>query len=193
MKKRLIILFLILTAAHTLTNPLMAQKYPAAKYSNLLSGGLSYASAGGNLYDNSSCDRLIQAQFNSSWAYFVANGLGVGINLNVSSRIQGEVSSTSLAFGPTIRYFISSNYQPEEISGKVYPYFSMSFLAKSLLYQSRSEDTSYSGLLCYLGGGTAIMLTKSVAFNIELGFQVESLDKQIGNSIDFQIGILVFF
>ena len=193
MKIPVISLILILAVALGLMNPSMAQKYPAAKHSNLLSGGLSYNSSGGSLYDNLSCDRLILAQFNSSWAYFVTNGLGVGMNLNVLSIIQGEGSSSSLEFGPTIKYFISKNYQPEEIRGKTYPYFSMSFLAKSLFYQSGIEDTSYSGFLWYLGGGTAIMLTKSVAFNAEIGFKVESLDKHIGNSIDFQIGILVFF
>ena len=191
MKKPIVILTVLIFIASGLMNTSMAQKYPAAKHSNLLSGGLSFMSAGGDMYEYDN-DRLIQFQLNSTWANFVTNGLGIGLSLRSTSIAQGSFSSSSLALGPTIMYFISSDYQPEVFKGKVYPYFTSSLLARLMFYNSGADHDTYSGLLYYLGGGIATLLTNSLALNVELGYQMISLDEAKGNSIDIQIGIIAF-
>lgn len=191
MKKPSIILTIMIFIASGLMNTSMAQKDPAAKHSNLLSGGISFMSSGGDLYEYGD-DRLIQFQLNSTWANFVTNGLGIGVSLLSTSIAQGSFSTSSLALGPTMMYFISSDYHPEIIRGKVYPYLTSSLLARFLFNNSSADHDTYSGLLYYLGGGVATLLTKSLALNFEIGYQMISVDEVKGNSIDIQIGIIAF-
>jgi len=168
-----------------------AQKAPADKGSILLSGGLMFSDIGGDLYESGN-GKLLSLQISQSYLSFIKPGLGVGSEVFFGYQKQGNNSLMSFAVGPQLAYYVSSNYQPEVIKGKIYPFIRTSILFEVVNNKINRSTQSENGFIYYIGGGIMVMLTNSVGLNFEIAYQEEKYNDQSGNSINFMIGIVTF-
>ncbi len=170
-----------------------AQKAPADKGSTLLSGGLMFSTMGGDLYEDGDKKRLSIFQISPSFTKFFIPGFGTGAKMILGYQKQGDYSITSFAIGPQLVYYISSDYQPEVIKGKIYPFIGTSFLYQSMSYKVKDNDSnSESGSIFSIGGGMSVMLTNTVGLNFEAAYQADKFAGESGNQINFMIGIVAF-
>jgi hypothetical protein len=186
LKTFLLGIFICLTINYT-----NAQKAPAEKGSALVGGSLVLSSMGGDLYEYDD-KRLFNFQISPSYTAFFMDGLGAGAKMILGYQKQGDYSITQFAIGPQVVYYISSNYQPETVKGKIYPFIGTSFLYQSLSYKGDNDSDSETGTLFSIGGGMSVMLTNSVGLNFEVSYQADKFAKETGNKINFLIGIVAF-
>jgi len=168
-----------------------AQKAPADKGSVLYSAGLKFSAIGGDLYESGN-GKVFNLQISQSYIRFLQPGLGAGSKVIFGYQKQDKSSFISFAGGPQLIYYICSDYQPEVIKGKVYPFIGTSVLFEVVNYKENRGSQLDQGFIFSLGGGMSVMLTNSVGLNFETAYQIEKRDGQSGNFINFIIGIVAF-
>ena len=169
----------------------------------LVGGGASY-SFDKNKFERGSTTTDVgkssEISFNPNFGYFVINGLAVGLSINLnSSKFEaedngGEVKSSSVSFGPFVKYYHSSNF------------FGMAGFGVG---SGRTESTGPLGFTSesewgvsnwIIGGGYAIFLNDNVSIEPMLSYgSVRVTDKDedpeevnIDNGLTFSIGFQIF-
>jgi len=117
--------------------------------------------------------------------------IAVGGDLMYLRTSQGDVSATQVGIGPAATYFF--NVQ----SDKVYPYVGMGLLYYNYSIDVDQWDSSASGFDFRFGGGVTYMLGKNLAVIAELGYHIQSLkpeegDSESGNILAFTVGFAAF-
>ncbi|RMD98685.1 MAG: hypothetical protein D6814_07035 [Calditrichaeota bacterium] len=188
-KWSLLLVIWVLTIFYTL--PLCAQDFPTDRGSRMILGGFAFSSAGGEL--NSDGDnRLISLEVSSSYSYFSTPAVAFGGKLVISRLSQGKSSFTTFGIGPQILYFFGGDQKPATIKGKSYPYIGASGLYQHLAASGESAN----GFSFSFGAGFLSLLTNTVGFFGEAGYQFDSLSANgetlSGNKINIIAGFLFF-
>ncbi len=123
--------------------------------------------------------------------YFIADGLAIGMALNVENSKQDDYTSNSLTIGPFARYYFgNSNVKP--------------FLQGALLFGSSTEeddtDEADASVNAWeLGGGVAMFINNFLSVDMGLGYgkaTATSEDdndlKLIMDGISFNVGFSVY-
>lgn len=184
MYRNLLVLGLVLGLA----SPALGQDYATDKGAWILGGSVSYASDGGELYENAEGDRLNTALVNPRALYFVSPGLAIGGQVVVQHTSQGDASFTTLGLGPEVAYYFGG---PEST---VYP-----FVAGNVAYATISSDGfDASGFGFGFGAGAAFMLSRSVALTAGGEYTIDNLsvdqvdESFTGNSFRLELGVSAF-
>ncbi len=119
-------------------------------------------------------------------AYFMMDGLAVGLLLDYSSTSEGDHSESSMLVGPMARYYIGE-------SG-MFAQLSYGIGSSSQKHDGDSEDgPSVSSL--GLGAGYAVMLSDNISLNPSLGYSMvtSKMDDVVvkGGGLSFDVGIAV--
>ncbi len=118
--------------------------------------------------------------------YFPVEGLGVGIDGNLGLSSAENVSSTQLAIGPRVAYFLKMNRSRYPHACCATPLFGvgsywMPFAGASVMYLMESskfgdyDPINRNGYRARLGIGAAPMIGDRGTMLFELGFQTQSL------------------
>jgi hypothetical protein len=174
------ILFIVL-----LTSIAFSQDYAIDKGSKIISGMGSYASQGGDLFENSDGDRATTIMLMPILNYFIAPNISIGGGVAYTSKSQGDYSIHTIGIGPTIGYFIGDS------NSKSYPY-----LAAGIRYYSMGyDDDSISGTDIVIGGGVIAPVKDHIGIVIEAGYHIMNLkhkdwdESESGNIIMIGIGV----
>lgn len=181
MKKGILIIVTLLLSSSLA----LSQEFAVDKGSTIISGMGSYASQGGDLFENSDGDRATTIMLMPTINYFVAPNISIGGGVAYTSQSQGDYSYHTIGIGPTLGYFIGDS------NSKSHPY-----LAAGIRYYSMGdEDDSISGTDIVIGGGIITPVKNHVGIVLEAGYHIMSLkhkdwDKsESGNLIMVGIGI----
>lgn len=176
----LIIVILVLSSSFALS-----QQFAVDKGSTIISGMGSYASQGGDLFENSDGDRATTIMLMSIVNHFIAPNISIGAGVAYTSQSQGDYSYHTIGIGPTLGYFIGDS------NSKGYPY-----LAAGIRYYSiGDEDDSISGTDIVIGAGIIAPVKDHVGIIIEAGYHIMNLknkdwdESESGNIIMVGIGI----
>jgi len=169
----------------------------------LFTGGFTYSSAGGDLYEDEG-DRSNTIQFNPSASYFLIPNLAIGGKILYSRSSQGDYSNSQLAIGPHILYFFNLNSPQTTVKGSVYPYIGGGVYYTGLNYKYDSDDSDdynydykYTGTIISFGGGGLYMLSNTVGLFAEGSYQIDNIkpedgDSESGNKFNIVAGISFF-
>lgn len=158
---------LVIIAFLILSNNAFSQT-PISQGSFLFSGGFSLSSNSGSYEktnSNGSKESTLDINFKPVVSYFVMDGLAVGI--------KGYLMYLNYGVGAQTAYFINLKNNDEKIKGNLYPYFGVSFV-KNLIFDKKATSLD-NGLQWSIavGPGLMIMISKSIALNVELGYQYD--------------------
>lgn len=173
-----------------------AQSFPTDKGSMILMGGFAFSSAGGDLYENRDGDRFMSIQFDPSLSYFVTPGLALGGQFSLERDSQGDYTATTWGIGPRLAYFVGGNQPRASAKGTTLPYVGVSFLYLNSSVDWNGDDSA-SGTMIGFGIGFLNMLTNTVGFFGEAGYQIDNMepedgDSESGNQITAGLGITAF-
>lgn len=193
--KILIVLIVII-----ISSKLYSQGYPTDPGSTIVTGGLSFSSMGGDLYEFNG-DRLSLIQLNPAVCFFIAPGLAFGGSFVLERLSQGNISLTSWGIGPRILYFIGGERDQDEIKGTTYPFVGFGFiLTKSTIsiegYSGMQKETITGNTIAF-GGGFCRMLSDSIGLITEAGYNIDNQKLEgygtiDGNKINIIIGLSYF-
>lgn len=187
---------------------LKAQRYAFDEGSVRFGVSLNYANRGGELYQpiittsnlRIESDRVTEFSLRPSVAYFIFEGLAVGVEGAYETFGQNDVnnvvaiaSATSWGVGPSVAYFFGGRQT------SVLP-----FLSASYVYQSASREeflnnlrTRLSGTNLRVAAGLAVMFGKHAALNFEAFFRMDqreiaNVGSRRGNLFGIDIGASLF-
>lgn len=183
-------LFLGMTALAVLILSVTQANAHVQKKTWILQGNIAFSSSSGDLYGD---DALTAISVAPTVHYTVIEKLALGGKLDVASRSQGDVSSTSLMIGPSIRYYFGKD--TDSHMGNVNPYLGGAILLRSMSFDDGNPNTdeeSQSGSAIQLAGGLAFYLSNTVALTPELSFNMESLEGESGTTIMLGVGLAGF-
>jgi hypothetical protein len=176
---------LIMTTFLYLTGIALGAEYPVDKGSTLISGGFSFASSSGNLYEDSEGNATKALGFAPNVLAFVVPNLALGGNVDFVWASQGDLSMTTLAIGPKIGYFVGQS------NSKSYPYFSMGFNFLRNTFEEEvyvgggryeKEEFTISGTRFFFGAGLYNMVGSHLAIGFEGTYNLDSLKPEDGRS-----------
>jgi len=158
----------------------------AEKGSAFVSGqlGVSYFLKGGDPEDSQHSG--LGLNFSPRALYFPTKGLGAGLDGNLSLYTNEEYTSTQLAIGPRVAYYLKMNRSRYPHGCCITPFFGMGtywmpFVGASIMYLTDSYKyqgstaTTASGYRGRLGVGAAPMIGDRGTMFFELGFQTQAL------------------
>jgi hypothetical protein len=171
-----VMLVVTLLAPLLLLNLSQGQTRSAAtdRGASIVSGGFSYSSQGGNLYEAVDGSRVTTVLIVPSLITFLRPGLGIGGDFTYESLSQGDYSSSSMGVGPKIGYFIDSG-------GNVIPFAAggVNLLFTGYTYGNNSD--SMTGFRFKYGGGVLIR-KDHLAFTIEATYFSDSYSVEQGGA-----------
>jgi hypothetical protein len=140
--------------------------------------------------------------------YFLTKGLGVGLDGNLGSSSTDDFSSTTLAVGPRVAYYLKMNRSRYPHACCMTPWFGMGtywmpFAGLSLMYLNEtvkvgSNKDAENGYRGRVGVGAAPMIGDRGTMFFELGFQTQSLSSspedanRVTNQIYLEAGFGAF-
>jgi hypothetical protein len=194
--KKVFYYLLVMTMSLVVVHTSRAQSFPTDKRSQIVSGGFSFSSAGGDLYQSGD-DRLTVIELSPSIGYFVIPGLAIGGKFVLERTSLGEGSLTSWGIGPHIVYFVGADKPRARIKGTIYPYLGAAFLYNRTTYKSGGWDSTASGTMISFGAGVLRMLSNAVGLFGEANYQIENVkpesgDSESGNTFNIAAGFTVF-
>jgi hypothetical protein len=175
--KKMILVFAVLTAILMLSSFALAQKSPIDKGSILLSGGISFASAGGDLYKSADDKSQTLITLNPSGSYFVIKGLAVGPTVEFSSLTQGDAKASLFGFGAQAEYYFDMLAKEKEGKGALYPYLGAAFLYVGNTSNSGAageEDIKSHTTRIAFEGGAVYMVSDAVGVFGQIEFDMDS-------------------
>lgn len=165
-----------------------AQEGPISKGSKVVGGSASFASLGGDLYENGDGDRLTSLALSPAALFFVSDGLALGGTLTVERESQGDFDATTLGLGPTVAYYFG------EADSDSYP-----FLSGTVSYANLSTSgVDASGFGFNATAGIVFMLSRTVGLTAAATYRIENLevdqanDSFGGNTFAIALGIDAF-
>ncbi len=156
----------------------------------ILQGNVSFSSSSGDLYGD---DSRTEINLAPTVHYSIMDKFAVGGVMNVGSTRQGDVSSSSLAIGPSARYFFGGD--KEKHMGSINPYVGGAILLRSESFDDGNPNTneeSQSGSTIQLAGGLAFYLSNTVALTPELSINLDSMEGESGTTIMLGVGLAGF-
>ena len=162
---------------------------PVAKGSMMLSGGFSYFSQSGDLYEIGTGEALNTYTIVPGFGYFISPGLMIGADLSFINITRGSASRHTFSFGPTITYYVGADRANAESKGMVFPYLG----AFAALGTTTSDvtTTSFGGQ-----GGIVYMVSNAVGIDcgVNISFDKWSVDSYSTNGTSLQVaaGITAF-
>ena len=176
-------------------NILNAQLFPIDKGSINTGGDIGISSFGGDLYNSGG--RLTNVTAKPYYSYFIREQFSVGGKLFVSRTAQGDLSQSSWAAGPSIKYFFGETMPKRETGGTIYFFLQATLCFKQSVVENADSTTVYSGTMIESGTGFCYMITNSVGYITEIDFQFERMQakKEViyGNGLLFNFGFTFFF
>jgi hypothetical protein len=175
--KRTIVIVAVLAAMLMLSGFAFAQKSPIDKGSMLLSGGISFASYGGDYYKGISDKSMTQFTINPSASYFVMKGLAVGPTVEFTSLSQGDAKASTFGIGAQATYYFDMLAKDKEGKGALYPYLGAAFLYRSNTSNSGEtdeEDTKINSTRIEFKGGAVYMVSNAVGIYGDVEFDMDS-------------------
>jgi hypothetical protein len=181
----------------------MSLRRPFEKGTLIGSGGFTFSSSGGELY-NEDGKRNTQFSFNPSISYFVTSGLAVGLKGSLAFSSLGEQSYSVLGIGPEVSYYLRKGGKSAEsvmVKGTLIPYFStgVMFVRTSGTYPSQWGDYDYklNGTTFDLGGGFLYMLSQGYGVFVRASYEFQrrssaSGDPKNGNRFIISGGLSAF-
>ncbi len=151
-------------------------------------GSLDIASLSGEAYENEDGDGKFNFYLEDTGGYFIMPNLAIGGKVLIDYTSWGDYKETVWGIGPFIAYFFGG--APAEVKGSYYPYVGGTFLyASSTTEYPNPIDqgtTEIESTMTKLGvfGGVVYMLTKTVGIFGEVGFSMDSIDPDEGDSED---------
>ncbi|MBD3170549.1 MAG: hypothetical protein GF307_13775 [candidate division Zixibacteria bacterium] len=196
--------FVLLTLAATLLMfaSANAQEGPVYKGTWIVDGNASFYSASGDLYKPGD-DGQTWINFSPEVAYFVMNGLAVGLTLDFSSWSQGDAKSNELGIGPMVSFYYDMDKTKDEAKGKLFPFASGAFEYMSTTTNSgapNADDYKYTMTRIKFKGGILYMLSNAVGINANLRIDLDSKkqtdpvesDSVSGTRFGAEVGITAF-
>jgi hypothetical protein len=166
------IVFLVLMTGGQLV-PADRPDLPRASRTLLISGELGFTGQGGDLYQRSTT-----ATFTPSLSVMVARGLALGATLDISATgIRDYGSTTTLAFGPRLSWFLPSLTGTKRIPGSIYPFFTagIRFISDSATNGFHQAATGYR---IPLAAGLAVMVSRSTGLFIKGFYSLDHLQDE---------------
>lgn len=197
MRRPLLLLTTALIVSLALAIPVGAQEGPLQGGSILLGGSFAFNSDGGDLFENAAGDRITRISFSPNVAFFIADGVGLGLNLAYSRTSQGSVSSTQFGAGPCLYYFPGGGSASSSVRGATLPYLRGIALFSVQTSDNGVTEATWNGTLFEIGDGFVHMLSEHAGLNVSAGYQLLSYkdDADVtedGNRIRLGLGLLVF-
>jgi len=121
--------------------------------------------------------------FSVTGAYFLMDGLAAGLLIDYSSSTTGDNSSTSMTFGPMVRYYIGESGLWGQAS------YGMGSSSE------KDEDDTYDGpkiSMLAIGAGYALYLSDNISLNPSLGYVMATATQDEGVEVETKIGGIVF-
>ncbi|MBN1998062.1 hypothetical protein JW935_10950 [candidate division KSB1 bacterium] len=177
---------------------LTAQNYPTDAGSMMFGGDVSWTSAKGDLYENSTGEKMVTFEMDPSFSYFFIPGLAAGVNVLVEKVSQGDVSNTTLGIGPRLTWFPIRPDKRAMIEGATMPYVGAAYILLKNVKDAGSNEVEATGSMIKLGAGVLYLMANNFGFYGELSYSMdelkrENLDAQSGNQFRFAIGLKVFY
>ena len=116
-------------------------------------------------------------------AYFLMDGLAAGLLIDYSSSTTGDYSSTSMTFGPMVRYYIGESGLWGQAS------YGMGSSSE------KDEDDTYDGpkiSMLAFGAGYAVYLSDNISLNPSLGYVMATATQDDGVEVKTKMGGIVF-
>ena len=104
--------------------------------------------------------------------YFLMDGLAAGLLVNYSSSTEGEWTSSSMTFGPMVRYYIGESGLWGQLS------YGMGSSKEE--YDGDSSDGPKTSTLAF-GAGYAIYLADNISFNPSLAYTMLTMTEESGD------------
>lgn len=162
-----------------------AQNFPTDKGSKIVSGGFTFSSAGGDLYESADGDRQVLLQFSPSVSYFVIPGVALGGEFLLEYSFYGDYSDNTWGIGPHILYFLGGDRPKPTVRGTTYPYMGAGFFySHSMFKYGEIVEVTSSGHMISLEGGILHMLSNAVGLFGEADYQMESMNPEGGDSVN---------
>lgn len=150
-----------------------------------LQGGAAFSSSSGDLYGGETRTNFTMSP---GVHYFVVDKLMLGARAPVSKTKQGDVSTTSLYFGPAAAYYFGAD------DATTNPYLGAGVFYRQETFESGGGPVDYSQNGSSIGvmGGMALFLREYLALQPELSVNFESLEGTTGTTFMFGIGLAGF-
>ena len=170
---------------------------PIERGSVLLSGEFGFSSKGGDLYGNSSGDRLTTLEFNPQLGFILAHGFALGLFFSVSTESQGNGSNTNWGVGPAFMYLIGDNASGVSAKGATYPLVNAGIMYLQATTKSGNNTYSASGFRAFFGGGVCHYITESVGIISQVNYKLVQIKPENGkavngNSLNVEAGLIIF-
>ena len=152
----------------------------------LVSGAFSFASQGGDLYERSHGERRTSTAIMPSLFYFIAPGVGLGLDLFYNYTQYRYYSLTAWGAGPKIGFFIDSG-------SKAIP-----FIACGVNFLSMGEGMYRKNGLRFIFGGGILIRKDHMAVSVEANYVIDrykfegSSGTTTGDTIAIGIGFAGF-
>lgn len=142
---------------------------PVARGGNIVSGSLSFSSAGDGYYENSEGERTQEWTVRPGGGHFIADGWALSFHLVGRWFTQGEVRNTDYAMGPVLEYYWDTSGD-EAAKGKILPYGGLGYLWGQARNESPAGKTKFNSGLTTLTAGLAWMVSSQVATDISVNY-----------------------
>ncbi|MEM6767342.1 MAG: hypothetical protein AAF824_08350 [Bacteroidota bacterium] len=149
--------------------------YPIDEGVLLLGGSAGFGSLGGEAFDN----RTFSLRVSPEASYFIRPNIAIGGALNFSINSFDGETDTFFGLGPQAAYYFGGE------DDLVYP-----FVEASIFFLAGPDELS--SLTYRAAGGIAYMISRNVAINGELFFQLDDTNITDTNNFGLDIGIKVF-
>lgn len=190
MKKILFSSVILLIVSVLCSSNMFSRSLATNKGSNMFSGGITFSSAGGELYEVDG-DRISTLQVSASYGYFFLSGFSVGLNLNYTSISQGGESISEFGIGPEILYFFGKPKLMSSAKGSIFPYLGIAFT-----YNSYKLVETMTGTQFDFKGGICYMISNTVGVFFEPAYVIQKYTYEgistNGNMIKVVIGFKIF-
>ena len=167
----------LLIAALAVSSVSFAQ---TSKSTWMLGGGAGFSSS-----KTGDLDPTTNLNFSPSIGYFVIDNLAIGAQIVVNSEKTGDVSTSTTAFGPSVRYYFTSLGNNAKLFGGLNIAFG----------SSKQDDVSVSATAFGVEAGAAFFLNQSIALEAGLGYnslKVKDYDDPT-NTIGLRVGFQIHF
>lgn len=143
---------------------------PTGKGNMVLSGGLNFYSASGDLHGSGST----YIGISPSALYFIKSRIAVGGSLTFSTTSYKDNGSiTSWGIGPSVAYFFK-NKNNQDVVGSFLPFVELSVLFKTNS-STNGYESSASGFNIPISGGFAYMVSQTASFFIKGYFSFDNM------------------
>ncbi len=100
--------------------------------------------------------------FTPTVGYFVADGLALGLSLNIDNSKQDDITTNSLLIGPIARYYIGSS--------NVKPFIQAGYYFGSQTEEDDVEEIEAKASAWDVGAGAAVFINDFASFDFSLGY-----------------------